>query len=107
MKNIVELSKRCSKSYKKFGKKADPKLLSAINNSIKELEENSELGKKFTQDLKGMRSIRLKSFPYRIVYEIVKENPPVKIIIHAIGHRKSVYTELARYFGVGFYADSD
>ena len=107
MKNIVKLSDRCNKSYKKFRKKADPKLLSAINNSIDELKENSELGEELTQDLTGMRSIHLDSFHYRIVYEIKKENSSNKITIHAIGHRKSVYTELARYLRVGSYADSD
>ena len=69
IKNIVELSPRCDRSYKKFAKKADPKLRKAVNDCIDELEKNSELGKELTQDLKGMRSIRLNAFDYRIVYE--------------------------------------
>ncbi len=105
IKNIAELSIRCAKSYKKLSKKADPNLLKAVNGCIDELEENPELGKELTQDLKGMRSIRLNAFHYRVVYEVVKGNPSNRIIIHIIAHRKNVYDEMAKYFGVGSYAD--
>ena len=101
IKNVVELSTRCGKSYKKFAKKADPKLLKGINDCIDELEENSELGKELTQDLKGMRSIRLNAFHYRIVYEVVESNPSTKIIVHIIAHRKNVYAEMAKYLRLG------
>lgn len=107
IENMAELSTRCEKSYKKLSKKADPKLRKAINNCIDELEKNPEMGKELTQDLKGMRSIRLNAFHYRIVYEVVKGNPSNKIIVHIIAHRKKVYDEMAKYFGVGFYADSN
>lgn len=107
IKNTVELSPRCDKSYKKFSKKADPNLLKVINKNIDELETNPELGEILTQDLKGMRSIHLNSFHYRIVYEIVKGNPSNRIIVHIIAHRKEVYDETAKYFGTGFYSNSD
>lgn len=107
IKNTVELSPRCDKSYKKLSKKADPNLLKAINESIDELEENSELGKKLTQDLKGMRSIRLNPFRYRIVYEVQEGSPSKKIIVYTIAHRNKAYSELEKYFGVGHYAESD
>lgn len=99
IKNTVNLSPRCAKFYKKLSKRADPKLLKAINKCINGLEDNSELGKELTQNLNGMRSIRLNSYRYRIVYEVVQGDPPNKIIVHAIAHRKEVYDELAKYLG--------
>lgn len=101
----VGLSKRCNKSYRKLSKKADPKLLKAINDTIDELKINPQLGKELTQDLKGMRSIRLNTFHHRIVYE-VKDNPG-KIIVHVIAHRKNVYVDVAKYFGLGSYDDPE
>ena len=99
----VELSKHCERSYKKLSKKGDPKLLKAINSTIDELRVNPRLGKELTQDLKGMRSVRLNAFRYRIVYEL----NPGKIIIHVIDHRNDAYDDVAKYFGLGSYDDSE
>lgn len=97
----VRLSKRCEKAYKKLSKKADPKLLKTVNDTIDKLKINPHLGKKLTQDLNGMRSIRLKEFCYRIVYEVEKNSG--NIIIHGIVHRTKVYDDIAKYFGRGSY----
>ena len=97
----IELSRYCEKSFKKFSKKADPKLLKAIKNIIAELKVNPQLGKELSADLNGMRKIRLDTFNYRIVYEL-KTNPNV-IIIHGIAHRKNVYDDVAKYLGLGYY----
>ncbi len=98
----VELSNRCGKNYKKLAKKSDPKLLKAINGAIDDLESNPHLGKKLTQDLKGMRSIRLDPFRYRIVYEVKRDEG--KITVHVIAHRSKVYDDVAKYFGLGSYS---
>jgi len=107
IENTVELSSRCSKAYRKLEKRADPRLVKAIRDSIDELRGNAELGKELSQDLKSMRSIRLDAFNYRIVYEVRERSPPVKIIIHTIAHRKNVYSEASRYLGAHAYAESD
>lgn len=98
----VELSSRCDKSYKKLSKKCDPKLLKSINDYIDQLETNPELGEELSQDLKGMRSIHINPFHYRIVYQVENGNPISKITIHAIAHRKEVYDELSKYLGRQF-----
>lgn len=107
IENTVELSSRCSKAYKKLERRADPRLVKAIRDSIDELRGNAELGKELKQDLKGMRSIRLDAFSYRIVYEVQERSPSVKIIVHAVAHRKSVYSEASRYLGAHAYAGPD
>ncbi len=104
--NIVSLSPRCKKLYKKFTKKADPKLLRIINDSIDQLETNSKLGQELSQDLKGMYSIHINQFPYRIVYEVEQGNPGNIITVHAIAHRNDVYSDLAKYLGLQKH-DSD
>ncbi len=97
--NTVSLSSRCEKSYKKFAKKADPKLFKIINDSINQLETNPELGQELSQNLKGMRSIHINQFNYRIVYEVEQGNPSNIITVHAILHRKNAYSDLSTYLG--------
>ena len=100
IENTVLLSPRCDKLYKKFGKKANPKLLKQIHENIDQLKTNSELGKPLKQNLKDMRSIHIDQFSYRIVYKIEKGNPSDTITIHAISHRKDVYTDLSAYLSL-------
>ena len=97
--NIVSLSPRCEKLYKKFRKKANPKLLKIINDSIDQLETNPKLGQELSQDLKGMYSIHIDQFHYRIVYEVKQDNLCNIITVHAIAHRNDVYSDLAKYLG--------
>lgn len=43
-------------------------------------------------NLKGMRSIHINKFSYRIVYEV--DYDACIVTVHKIGHRKSVYDNL-------------
>lgn len=102
VKYTVDLSPRCEKAYKKLAKRCDPKLLDIINTNIDQLETNPELGEELSQDLKGMRSIHINQYHYRIVYEVETGNPTNKVTVHAIAHRKEVYAELSQYLGRDF-----
>ena len=100
LKYTVNLVKRCEKVYKKFSKKGNPKLLKIINKHLDQLETNPDLGEELTEDLKGLHSIHIPEFDYRIVYEVHK-NPDCVIDVYVIIYRKDVYKELARYLGRG------
>ncbi len=97
----VDLSARCEKVYKKLVKRCDPKLLEQINEVINSLETNPGLGEELTQDLKGMRSVHLNQFHYRIVYEVERDNSHARVTVHAIAHRKEAYDKLTKYLGRG------
>ncbi len=97
----ISLSPRCEKAYKKLAKRCDPKLLKIINESIDQLKINPNLGQELKQDLKGMRSIHINQFDYRIVYEVKENNPKNIITVHTISHRKNAYSDLSTYLGRG------
>lgn len=98
LKYTVNLAKRCEKTYKKFSKKGNRKLLKTINEYLDQLETNPDLGKELTEDLKNLHSIQIQEFHYRIVYEVHKY-PDCVIDVYVIAFRKDVYKELARYLG--------
>ena len=55
-------------------------------------------GQELYQDLKGLYSVHTSQFRYRIVYEVKEDNfEGIIITVHAILHRKSVYSDLLAY----------
>ncbi len=79
----VILSKDAHKQYGHLSKPEQIKVRKKLTN----LENNPKEGKKLTGELHGIRSLR--SWPYRILYEIQEEKKIV--IIHKIAHRQGVY----------------
>lgn len=59
-----------------------------------------EVGDKLSKNLKGMYSIHINRFKYRIAYEVKKGNPSNMVIIHAIAHRDRFYDELQKYLNI-------
>lgn len=70
-----------------FLKKLDKKDKERIENKLRDLREDSELGKPLTGKLSGLWSLRIGD--YRVLYQI-KDNELV-ILVLKIGHRKKVY----------------
>lgn len=98
IENIVRLSSRCEKSYKKLRKKGDKRLLELVNESIDKLKTDEKAGQELYQDLKGLYSMHISQFSYRIVYEVKEDNfEGIIITVYAISHRKSVYSDLSAY----------
>ena len=86
------------KSYKLAYTKTVAKEIQKLDGSVKKMllaglsriEQDPEIGKPLTKELKGLRSYRVSS--YRIVYKI--ENHQLLIIIVALGHRKNIYDRI-------------
>ena len=97
VENIVRLSSRCEKSYKKLEKKGDKKLLKTITENIDELKINENVGHELIRDLKGYNSIRLERFKYRIIYKIQKSISDTIVTIHVISHRNNAYSDFSAY----------
>ena len=58
-----------------------------IKNTVERIAASPEIGKRLTQELKGLLSYR--SGDYRLIYRIPhKEN---LVLVLAVGHRKDVY----------------
>ena len=94
---VVELTKKCASEYKKLGKRGDPNLLREIAEYIEQLKTNPNLGEPLIyEQLKGMRSIHLTRYHFRILY-VVRDNPEHKVIILKIANRKDFYSDYARY----------
>ena len=70
-----------------FLKKLDKFTEERIKNKIKELSNNSELGKPLVGRLSGLWSLRIGD--YRVLYEIRRSE--VLILVVKIGHRKDIY----------------
>ncbi|MCX5749013.1 MAG: type II toxin-antitoxin system mRNA interferase toxin, RelE/StbE family [Candidatus Saganbacteria bacterium] len=83
MKYCLVIPKKVQKEIGRIDKKYKGKILLAL----KILEEEPYTGKKLEGEYKGKWSYRV--WPYRIIYEIHK-NELIILIIH-IGHRQSAY----------------
>lgn len=85
IENIVRLSSRCEKSYKKLRKKGDKRLLELVNESIDKLKTDEKAGQELYQDLKGLYSMHISQFSYRIVYEVKEDNfEGIIITVHTL-----------------------
>lgn len=80
---LVILSKDAQKQYERLPKGEQIK----VRKKLLLLEENPVSGKKLTGELSGIRSLR--SWPYRIIYEINEKEKRVEI--HKIAHRQGIY----------------
>ena len=84
------MNARFSKEFMERLKKLKKGERKAIEDSVKSVMENPELGKPLQHSLKGLRSYR--SGDLRIIYSIDKET----IFFITFGHRKKVYRDLKR-----------
>ncbi|HLD55293.1 MAG TPA: type II toxin-antitoxin system RelE/ParE family toxin [Candidatus Nanoarchaeia archaeon] len=75
------------KPAKKFIEKLDKIEQKQIFTKIKQLKNNSQLGKPLIGNLSGLWRLRVNK--YRIIYEIKKSE--LIIYILQIGHRKNIY----------------
>ncbi len=70
-----------------FLKKLDKSTKDRVENKLKDLSENPELGKPLVGKLSGLWSLRIGD--YRAVYQI--KNEELLVLVLKIGHRKNVY----------------
>ncbi len=75
------------KSQRFLNKLKDKEAKKRIENKLKELKENPELGKPLVGKLSGLWSIRFGK--YRAIYQIRKKE--LLIMILRLGHRKNIY----------------
>lgn len=93
-KTEINISKHARKGLEKIGK-CDAKLRRLLDRHIDILRTCPEAGKELTFDLIGMRSIKPDDSSYqnyRILYTIKDD----QLMIHAVGHRKNIYDDMAR-----------
>ena len=95
----LEFTDPCMKEFGKLTKK-DSKLREITEKIINELRLNPYAGEKLYANFPGYRSIHFLSNKYRIIYQLVEETK-TKIIIHCVGHRKNVYSKLAKWLEQG------
>lgn len=94
---VVELTKKCESEYKKLRKRGNPDLLREIAEYLDQLKTNPNLGEQLIyKELKGMRSIHLNRYQFRILY-VVRDNPVRKVIILKIAFRKDFYSDYSQY----------
>lgn len=75
-------------------KELPPEIKKAAKKALRQLEENSDLGKELQAELTGFRSYRF--MRYRIVYRVV---PAKKIVVvWAVGHRRDIYENFSDQF---------
>lgn len=89
---VVHMTKQCQRGYEKSSKRLDRRLHDIIESELKTLHHDPHRGPKLEMNLKGMRSIHINKFSYRIVYEV--DYDACIVTVHKIGHRKSVYDNL-------------
>lgn len=77
---------------KQYRKIKDNKLRVRINNKLKELRQNPNLGKPLRYSHKNHRALRIGK--HRIIYRIEKDN----IFILCFDHRKLIYEEILLVF---------
>ncbi len=70
-----------------FLKKLDKSTRDRVENKLKDLSNNPELGKPLVGRLSGLWSLRVGD--YRAIYQI--KNEELLILVLKIGHRKNVY----------------
>lgn len=63
-----------------------------LKESIERIAADPSVGKRLTQELSGYWSYR--SGDYRVIYSIFHKE--VTVLIVTLGHRKNIYTKLAR-----------
>ena len=85
----VHMSEWCQRGYKKASKKTDRRLREIVESELDLLRHDARRGSKLERDLKGMYSIHIDQFSYRIVYEV--DHSACNITVHKIGRRKSAY----------------
>lgn len=85
----VHMTKLCQSGYAKASRRMDRRLHEIIETELDILRSDPLRGSKLERDLKGMYSIHIDKFSYRIVYEV--DHAACIITVHKIGHRKSVY----------------
>jgi mRNA interferase RelE/StbE len=73
-------------------RKLHPTVKSHIRSGLKTILENPNVGKALRDELRGLRSFRVKR--YRIVYRIEAEKRHIEII--AVGPRRIIYEETFR-----------
>ena len=89
---VVHMTKRCQRRYEKASKRLDRRLPATIESELGILRHDPHRGPKLEMNLKGMRSIHIDKFSYRIVYGV--DYDACIVTVHKIGHRKSVYDNL-------------
>ena len=95
----LELTVPCKREFEQLTKK--DKVLRKITEKIfDELQLDPYTGEKLYANFPGWRSIHYLGNKYRIIYQLVEESA-TKIIIQYIGHRKNVYSKLARWSDQG------
>ena len=85
---------RCHREYSKARKKMDRRLLEVVESELDALRHDPYRGSKLEQNLKGMYSIHIDAFSYRVVYEI--DHGMCEVIVYRIRHRKAAYDNLVR-----------
>ena len=90
------MTKKCERRLYKDRKGYAPELLRDIANIMTKLKTDQTIGKAMTGNLKGWRTVRIMRFPYRLVFGVRNRPYPI-VIVYAIGHRKNIYKNLARF----------
>ena len=70
-----------------------PEIKKKIEEALKDLKKNPDLGKDLQRELGGYQSYRIKR--YRIIYKT--DTADKTIVIHYIGHRRDVYELFASF----------
>lgn len=83
MRYQIRLEPKAEKELLKINSKDQIRIIDALEN----LKENPHAGKKLKGNFQGAFCLRV--WPYRIIYEIFKQE--LIIVIIRIGHRKDVY----------------
>jgi len=82
------------KSLKKIIRR-NQKVEAEINKLMEKLQKTPEMGMELTSDLYGMRAVSSMDREFRIVYGLDESDR--QVTVHAVGHRKTVYENLARF----------
>lgn len=77
---------------KKRIEKLEEGLKLKVREAVEAIARNPYLGKPLTRELRGRWSYRFSD--YRIIYEIYQKE--IVVLILTVGHRREVYTKLAR-----------
>ena len=85
---------KCESDLKKL-RKHNPRLVKEIHRNLEQLKTVHDLGEPLRKNLEGFYSIHLDKYRFRIVYSRFDASRTIRVV--AIGHRKSVYSNLARY----------
>ena len=95
----LEFTDPCKKEFEKLTKK-DKVFRKITEKILGELRLDPYTGEKLYANFPGWRSIHFLGNKYRIIYQLVEESA-TKIIIQCIGHRKNVYSKLAKWSDQG------